>query len=427
MIVLYDLINILYNMVLIYIFLKYNGSFHGAFRFSNTASHAVYVLAAISLMLIPLFITDYYIQYLAKFFVFLCAAFSHQGSRIRQIAATALFVGTSFVLDLLLILLSYKFQLRFYNYFSYNHVIYIALYLMIMFLFMQVVRFVQDTRTRKTTIPFHLLDAVSLPLASIYLLACAFLSSNHELNYAFFINVLLIIGFLIFSIYETDRRDRLINLQIEQSLILSQNEAYLNQITLLQATNSSMQKLRHDFQNHIEALQSLIDAAPASKAEEYLKKIQQEMKPDAVISDTGNPVIDSLINTKLSSCKRDNISVRYHAKIPADLNVDSFALTIILGNLLDNAIEAVKKDSCKEKRINLTLTYTRNCLVLVLKNSYDGILQFDNDCFVTSKTNSGIHGLGLKNVAQTITSKGGMLSFDYDTSSFSVTALIPCE
>ena len=296
-----------------------------------------------------------------------------------------------------------------------------------MYLFVQIVGFLRDIKSKKTSMTLHLLSIISLPLASIYLLTCAFLSGDHQLNYTFFINVLLIIGFLVFSIFENDRRERMINLQLEQSLIRSQNEAYLNQIALLQASNASMQKLRHDFRNHMEALQSILVAAPSSQAEEYLEKIRQEIKPETVISDTGSPVIDSLVNAKLSSCKTDGIALRYQANIPADLKIDAFSLTIILGNLLDNALEAVKKDTCTRKEIDLALTYDRNYLIITLKNAYDGILQTSGDCFVTSKANPALHGIGLKNVTQTIASKGGILTFDHDEHWFTVTAIIPCQ
>lgn len=427
MIVLYELTDILYHIVLAYIFSKYNGIFYARFRFSSSAKHIIYILLPVTLILIPHFVTDFYMQYLANFLVFLCTAFCYQGPKLRQIAATALFAAAAFALDLLLIFLSYKFHLRFYNYLSYNHVVYTALYLITMYLFVQIVGLARDIKNKRTSMTLHLLSTMSLPLASLYLLTCAFLSENLKLNYTFFINVLLLIGFLVFSIFENDRRERMINLQLEQSLIRSQNEAYLSQIALLQASGASMEKLRHDFRNHMEVLHSILASSPSSQAEEYLERIRQEIKPEAVISDTGSPVIDSLVNTKLSSCKKSGITVRYHAVIPNDLRIDAFALTIILGNLLDNAMEAVKKDTCTRKKIDLTLTFDRNCLIIALKNTYDGFLQTGGGSFLTNKANPALHGIGLKNVAQTIESKGGMLTFDYDERWFVVTAIIPCE
>ena len=87
-----------------------------------------------------------------------------------------------------------------------------------------------------------------------------------------------------------------------------------------------------------------------------------------------------------------------HASLPNDLAVEPFDITVILGNLLDNAVEGASSSGSADPYIETTIEYTRGCLLICVRNTYDGRLnQSDGHLFSTKKDPSA-HGIGIKNI-----------------------------
>ena len=98
--------------------------------------------------------------------------------------------------------------------------------------------------------------------------------------------------------------------------------------------------------------------------------------------------------------------------IPEELNVDTADLCIILGNLLDNAIEAAEKCE-KEKRIRLKILYGNRNIRIEIANTFDGeIHRMENGMYMTSKKDAKRHGIGLQSVQKCIDKYKGKLETD---------------
>ncbi len=136
---------------------------------------------------------------------------------------------------------------------------------------------------------------------------------------------------------------------------------------------------------------------------------------------SGNSEIDSLINYKMDLAEKHNINSEVYLAIPHKLNINPFDLSIVIGNLLDNAIEAALKS--ENKFINISVELDRNVLYISISNSYDGKLKLTNNKLETTKDNEN-HGVGISSVQKSIEKYNGTMNIHYDGQVFYVDALM---
>ena len=115
---------------------------------------------------------------------------------------------------------------------------------------------------------------------------------------------------------------------------------------------------------------------------------------------TGNPVIDVIIQRYVQLTKKNHIDFQADFIFPSDMNIDAFDLSIIINNALDNALEACKRQKEGNKTIELNAYRRENMFFIVIKNSFDGILARNriDGRLLTTKPDSQNHGLGLRNI-----------------------------
>src|SRR5699024_10873185 len=102
---------------------------------------------------------------------------------------------------------------------------------------------------------------------------------------------------------------------------------------------------------------------------------------------TGNIIIDSILNFKLQEADRNNIKVQLELSIPSQLSVTSFDLLVILGNLLDNAINASCNIEERKRNINISIRFEKSMLIIKIKNQFNGEILYHGDKIITSNEN----------------------------------------
>lgn len=204
-----------------------------------------------------------------------------------------------------------------------------------------------------------------------------------------------------------------------------QNQYYQNQLKIIEASEKTFKSLRHDLKNHLIILSDALDQNDLRGARAYLSAISSALSSFGALSKTGNHAIDSLINFKLYNTAESGIALEYFTEIPTDLKIDTFDLTVILGNLLDNALEALSRLSApKEKKLSVTLKYHSGRLIIKISNTYDGVVSSAGAKFFTRKKDPALHGIGLSNVRAAISKYDGDLKIVHDKDIFTVCAII---
>lgn len=184
-------------------------------------------------------------------------------------------------------------------------------------------------------------------------------------------------------------------------------------------------KLFHDFHNHMGTLRQFLAREDYAEAVEYLDNLWEPLREMADTVWTGDTAIDYLINSKMAAASEKRIRMDVQVEFPRNTNIRSADLCAILGNLLDNALEAAGNVSVPEQRfVSLTIRRIHQMIVIKTENSYDGEIQVKDGTLLTTKTEHGLHGWGLKS-AQTAAGKyDGMVQTSYDGSLFRAVATL---
>lgn len=232
---------------------------------------------------------------------------------------------------------------------------------------------------------------------------------------------ILILNFLIVIIYEKLELEMIKNK--DNQIISLKNEAYENEIQLMLNNEDNIKLLRHDIKNHCLAIDSYLGDGHIDKARDYLKKMLEKTEVQDRWMDSGNPIIDGLINYKLHNIDRQKTKIHVESKIPAGLKVDDYKMAVIIGNLLDNAITAISSTDTPE--INIAVSYMKENLIISIDNTYDGQLIYKNNSIVSRKKDKEYHGFGIKSIEKEIEGIGGVLDISHDNERFVAKVVIP--
>ena len=101
-----------------------------------------------------------------------------------------------------------------------------------------------------------------------------------------------------------------------------------------------MRGWRHDYRHHIQAMKVHAANKEYDEIEKYLEMLDDDLTNVETVIKTGNRMADAILNSKLSLAAANHIEVKAEAKIPVSLTVSELDLCIIIGNLMDNAIDA---------------------------------------------------------------------------------------
>jgi sensor histidine kinase regulating citrate/malate metabolism len=173
-----------------------------------------------------------------------------------------------------------------------------------------------------------------------------------------------------------------------------------------------------------------IEDGRADEAANYLKGLLGDIAKNETYSNTRNVAFDSIINFKLNNAKNENIKLDIRLLIPPALNIEVADIVIIIGNLLDNALDAVA--TVEEKIIKLDIEYSRESLYIQIENTFDGVVQYaeeiseEEKTIVTRKAGNG-HGHGLKNIKKSVEKYNGHIDICHGENNFSVGILLYAE
>ena len=137
---------------------------------------------------------------------------------------------------------------------------------------------------------------------------------------------------------------------------------------------------------------------------------------------TGNDTVDSLLNYKLQKANEVLNQVETKISIPEQLRLRSFDLNVLLGNLLDNAIDASMQT--EDKKLKITIKLDKGILFLNICNSCQRIAERRNNFLETAKEDKVNHGIGLKNVHRIVKKYHGDIAFSYENNSMETNVMM---
>lgn len=201
-----------------------------------------------------------------------------------------------------------------------------------------------------------------------------------------------------------------------------QREYYLKENENVKQSLESVKKIRHDLKNSLMGLQAIAEKQHNLEILQYLDKITKIANAPKACSNSGNLVIDRFIDYKLSSIAGD-IDVKININVPCDLVFDEADLVVLLGNLIDNAIEAL--DFLKDNKwIELQMKYDKGVFILEISNSFDGTIYKQGKKFISRKSNSAEHGYGLQCVREIVDKYQGKMEIGTEKNIFNIMIIL---
>ena len=284
----------------------------------------------------------------------------------------------------------------------------------------------------KQDIPAHyVLFLLAVMTGSIYIIHNTYRMEKYtkgDISFSFFVSILLLlINYIIFEVYKWLSQKA--EYQRKNMLYEQQLELCIQQAEEREFKNLEIRRFRHDIKNYMSSLLGLIQSGNTETAIAYI----HDFLNDGVnyyteeVSHSGNIVVDSLVNHKCTLARRRGITFNANVSLPASLPFQAGHLTIIFGNLLENALDACRelKSESNKPYIELEASYTKNILTIITRNPYVGERKCNREGhFLTTKGNFRSHGLGLPSVEQSIKPYQGHILIDCSHNLFQVTVLI---
>lgn len=260
------------------------------------------------------------------------------------------------------------------------------------------------------SVPFHCWGSV---LAVQCLLVYLVLSLASWLEKDALIRMTLLIIFLDFLVIYL--YDRLLLSEQEKSknlLLAEQNRGYEQELKLLLDSQKTVRGIYHDLKNHIFTLTTYLEQKEYDHMGSYLKRLQEETESGMPEVYTGHPAVDSMIHYKSGQAKMAGVAFCVETVVPEQFHMDDFDISVLLGNLLDNALEANAALQNGKKEIRLSMKILRNQLYLQVTNPFEGAIQWKGLLPVTQKGDKALHGLGMQNVKKIVNKYQGILSLE---------------
>ncbi len=187
----------------------------------------------------------------------------------------------------------------------------------------------------------------------------------------------------------------------------------------LSRTYAANAKLYHDLHNHIEAIYQCLTQGELKEALAYCEELRTPIREISQTVWTGDKAIDYLINSKMALAEQKQIETKINIEYPHNTNIRSVDLATILGNLLDNALEAAATAPEPLRFLHLTIRRINAMLIIKVKNGYGNAPVENNGKLETSKTDTASHhGWGLKSVQTAADRYDGAITINYQNGVF---------
>lgn len=184
-----------------------------------------------------------------------------------------------------------------------------------------------------------------------------------------------------------------------------------------------MRGWRHDYHNHIQALQASMAEGAYEEVNAYLRDLNHDLTTVDTVVKTGRVMVDAILNGKLNIAAQNEIATHVKARLPENVPVSDLDLCVIIGNLLDNAIEENKNLSQEQRLLRVYVGRKNTQLYLAFTNAAGKKQARRGGLYPSQKGTS--HGFGLGRVRSIVQKYGGQFFADSEDGGFTAEIWIP--
>ena len=201
------------------------------------------------------------------------------------------------------------------------------------------------------------------------------------------------------------------------------SELMEHQYDEIKSVYMDMRGWRHDYHNHMQVMKAQLALGNTEEMGAYLDQLERELNRVDTFVRSGNLMVDAILNSKLTLARRQEVAVNCSAKAPERLSVEDVDLCVILGNLLDNALEACAQVEKEKRFLRLYLTVNKSQLYFSVQNAAKEEPDFEASRYISRKR--GNHGLGMKRVKAAVDKYDGYLNLANEPGIFAAEVTMP--
>lgn len=210
---------------------------------------------------------------------------------------------------------------------------------------------------------------------------------------------------------------------IDRRIAAWQNELVERHYDEVQNIYRTMRGWRHDYHNHIQTMKAHLSLGQTEELSDYLGKLDTDLTTVDTVLKTGNVMVDAILNSKMSLIKSKEIAVNAKATVPKKLAVSEVDLCVIIGNLLDNAMEACLRQELGERFIRVYIGTLKGQLYISVSNSAGEVTK-SNGHYLSSKQ-SASHGFGLIRIDRIVDKYEGYVNRQNEEGVFATEVMLP--
>lgn len=262
---------------------------------------------------------------------------------------------------------------------------------------------------------------LSIPVVSIgMVVTLIYVEQFSDIVIVIEVSGLLLINLIIFYLY--DALQKFYVQKREREMFKQQIILYDNELEIMKKSYCNVRSLRHDMKHHLKELKFLSSKEDTEEILLYIAEMEKSIyNPDEYV-ESGNKEIDSTLNYLLQKADKLLEKTEIHIALPENLNIRSFVINVIMGNLLENAIEASEMSA--EKYICVDIQTRKNLLFIKVINSFENKIEVQNTHIITSKSSKEKHGMGLKSVEKIVKEEGGEMDISWEKDRFKVAVML---
>lgn len=418
---LYSIVYLICNFFTIFIIHKFYGIFFEASNKSKLQIAGAYGLYFIVTSLLHLTVNIPILALGSNLFCYYVITLLYDASSRKRLSAVAFTYIFMFLMELFVIAGGGVFQFEAITKAEYVPFYTHVVLKLISFSFAVAISSFRSIKKQKFPATFQFLSSVIVACISIYLAYVIHSSANTtRMTVILSISGILAINLLLFILYDILASVYLKNMEI--MLWEKEKTYYQHECEMMKTTQEEMSAFRHDVQNHLAILSQMLRKNDDIDAQKYLADLTDKTKSTGMYSDCGNFPLDSIINYKLRNAENLDIHASVNVAVPETLNVEIADIITIMGNLLDNAIQAMMKTE-QERNLFLKVIYTKGRLIITIRNTFDGKVNYQNGKIISTKKEPD-HGHGLKNIQKALKKYDGSMKLDHDAVFFSVNVML---
>lgn len=216
--------------------------------------------------------------------------------------------------------------------------------------------------------------------------------------------------------------ERIIRKRYEEYSMNYQNKLLKNQVEEVQHIYMTMRGWRHDYHSHLQSLKVKLNQGQIEESMQYLNELEDDLDDIHMIVESGNINVDAILNSKLSLAITQDIDVNVKVAIPQELPLSDIDCCVLLGNLIDNAIEACEKVD-GQKFIRLYLGIYKKQLYMSITNATNEVVRKFDEEYISTKR--GNHGHGLKRINKVVEKYNGYINRKNEPGVFVCEIMLP--